>query len=209
MKWVWIVGCLALMIVQYLIYQSIKWGSEDHKWQEWFFKGSTTALSALLAMYGYFSQPSAIRLLIVVGLCVCVVADVILDRHFLAGTVAFGFAHLCYCAAMVSFNPPGVINVIVFLALAGLVFALYPTLKKLSGGKSVLPYVGYALIISAMLSMAVTQRKLCLGAALLFAVSDAMLLFRIVKNIPSKKYDYVCLGCYFLAQFLFAVATVI
>ena len=79
MKVYWIIACFAMMTVQFLIYQSIKWDTEEHKWQEWFFKGAATAMSAVLAGYGYFSAPASGRLLILVGLCVCVAADVILD----------------------------------------------------------------------------------------------------------------------------------
>ena len=208
MALIWTFSCFALMIVLYLIYQSIKWGSEEHKWQEWFFKGAATAMSALLAGYGFFSRPSSTSLLILISLCVCAVADVILDLHFLAGTAAFALGHICYCAAMVLFQKPGWASLIVFLLLAVGVFALYPQIKKLEKDKSTLPYVGYALLISAMLSLSITQKPLLMLGALLFVGSDVMLLFRIVKNIPSKRYDYLCLGCYFLAQFLIAASTV-
>ena len=192
------------MIVLYLIYQSIKWGSEEHKWQEWFFKGAATAMSALLAGYGFFSRPSVCEDIV----CVGAVAVVILDLHFLAGTAAFALGHICYCAAMVLFQKPGWASLIVFLLLAVGVFALYPQIKKLEKDKSTLPYVGYALLISAMFSLSIAQKPLLMLGALLFAGSDVMLLFRIVKNIPSKRYDYLCLGCYFLAQFLIAASTV-
>lgn len=208
MALIWTFSCFALMIVLYLIYQSIKWGSEEHKWQEWFFKGAATAMSALLAGYGFFSRPSSTALLILIGLCVCVAADVILDRHFLAGTAAFALGHVCYCAAMVLLQRPGWPSLIVFLLMAVGVFALYPQIKKLEKDKSTLPYVGYALLISAMFSLSIAQKPLLMLGALLFAGSDVMLLFRIVNNIPSKRYDYLCLGCYFLAQFLIAASTV-
>ena len=44
------------------------------------------------------------------------------------------------------------------------------------------------------------------AGALLFVLSDAMLLTRIVRKITSKKYNYLCLGIYFLAQFLIAAS---
>ena len=109
---------------------------------------------------------------------------------------------------MVLLHAPGWANLIVFLLLAVGVFALYPQIKKLEKDKSTLPYLGYALLISAMLALSITQKPLLLLGALLFVGSDAMLLFRIVKSIPSKRYDYLCLGCYFLAQFLIAASTV-
>ena len=204
----WTIGCFALMVVMYLIYQSIKWGAEEHKWQEWFFKGAATAMSALLAGYGYFSHPSVASLLILIGLCVCVAADVILDRFFLAGTAAFALGHVCYCASMVVSQTLGWVNLAVFLALAVGVLALYPQIKKLEKDKSTLPYLGYALLISAMLALSVGQKPLLMLGALLFVASDVMLLFRIVRKIPSRTYDYLCLGCYYLAQFLIAASTV-
>lgn len=208
MKWFWTIGCFAVMVVQYLIYQSIKWSSGEHKWQESFFKGAATAMSALLAGYGYFSSPDVHRLLILTGLCVCVAADVILDKSFLLGTAAFGLGHICYGASMLLSQTPGWANLIVFLSLAAGVMALYPQMKKLANGQSALPYLGYALLIVAMLSLAITQKPLMMAGALLFVVSDCMLLFLIVKKNRSKKYDYLCLGCYFLAQFLIAASTV-
>ena len=60
-----------------------------------------------------------------------------------------------------------------------------------------------------MLVLALPQQKpVLLAGALLFVVSDAMLLARIVRKIPSNAYDYLCLGVYFLAQFLIAASTI-
>ncbi|MBR3015630.1 MAG: lysoplasmalogenase [Clostridia bacterium] len=208
MKWVWTGVSLGLMIMLYLIYQSIKWGSEEHKWQEWFFKGSATAMAAVLAFYGFFSNPSSAHLLIAIGLCVCAIADVILDKHFLAGTVCFGLGHICYCASMLLSGTPGIVSLAAFILLAAAVIFLYPQIKKLSKEKSTLPYLAYALLISAMFSLAIGQKPLMMAGAFLFVVSDCMLLFRIVKNIPSKRYDYLLMGCYYLGQFLIAASTV-
>ena len=208
MRTFWVFSCFGLMAVMYLIYQSIKWGAEEHKWQEWFFKGAAAAMSALLAGYGYFSHPAPERLMILIGLCVFAAADVILDRSFLAGLAAFGLGRLCCCAAMLISRAPGRINLIVFLALLCLILALIPQMKKLAKGRSPLPYQGYALLLAAMTSLAVTQKPLLLAGAVLFAVSDGMLLFQIVKNIKAKRYDYLYLGSHFLALFLIAASTV-
>ena len=208
MKLFWTIACFALMMVMYLIYQSIKWGTEEHKWQERFFKGAATSMSAVLAAYGYFSHSTLVSLLILIGLCVCVAADVMLDSCFLAGTAAFAVGHLCYCAAMTVFHAPGWANLILFLVLAAGITALYPQIKKLETNKSILPYLGYALLICAVLALRIGQKPLMIAGVGLFALSDVMLLFRIVKSIPSRRYDYLCLGLYFLAQFLIAASTV-
>ena len=208
MKWVWTAGSFVLMVMLYLTYQSIKWGKQEHKWQEWFFKGAATAMAAVLAFYGYFSAPSSVNLLIAIGLSVCVLADVILDMNFLAGTVLFGIGHICYCAALLQSGAHGIPSLIVFLLLTAGVIVLYPQIKKLSKEKNTLPYLVYALLISAMLSLSIAQKPLMMAGALLFVISDCMLLFRIVKNIPSKRYDCFIMASYYLAQFLIAASTV-
>jgi uncharacterized membrane protein YhhN len=58
-----------------------------------------------------------------------------------------------------------------------------------------------------MLALALPQKPVLLLGAALFVLSDGLLLARIVKKLPSRAYDYVCLGCYFLAQFLIAAST--
>ena len=196
------------MAVLYLIYESIKWSKQEHKWQERFFKGAATSMSALVAGFGFFSEPSAVRLLVLIGLAVCVIADVVLDIHFLAGTAAFGLGHICYCAALLLSQSPGWINLIVFSLVTAGIFFLYPQMKKLADGSNATPYLVYGLLIGALLSLAITQTSFMMMGALLFVVSDCMLLFLIVKKLRSRKYDYLCLGCYYLAQFLIALSTV-
>ena len=208
MKWIWTAGAFALMVMLFLTYQSVKWGAQKQKRHELFFKGATTAVAALLAFYGFLSAPSSVRLLKAIGLAVCVLADVILDLHFLTGTAFFGLGHICYCAALLLDGSPGVINLAVFILLTVGVAFLYPQIKKLSKEENALPYLAYALLISAMFSLAIGQRPLMMAGALLFVASDCMLLFRIVRRIPSKRYDYLTLGSYFLAQFLIAASAV-
>ncbi len=209
MKWVWLIGCFVLMTLLFLIYEKIKFERVGSKSKELFFKGGATAVAALLAGSGYFSRPSPMRLLVLLGLCVCAAADVILDLHFLAGTIAFGLGHVCYCAAMLTPGNAGWWNLAVFAALAAAVGMLYPKLKQLAGKNSPAPYLVYALLICALLSLSLAQRKSMMLGALLFAVSDGMLLYRILRKNNSKPYDYVCLGCYYLAQYLIAASAVL
>ena len=201
--------CFGWMLGLYLCYQSEKYREKRNKKRELFLKGATTFVAALLAGYGCFCYPSGPHLLILLGLCVCVIADVVLDLHFLAGTAAFGLGHVCYGAACLLSSPPGIVSLIVFLCLAAVILFLYPRLKSCSAPDSAVPYLAYALLISAMLALALSQGPALLAGALLFVVSDTMLLIRIIRKIPSKAYDYLCLGVYFLAQFLIAASILI
>ena len=199
--------CFGVMTGLYLCYQAEKYRKKGSKKRELALKGSATLTAALLAGYGYARQPSPAHLFILLGLCVCVIADVVLDFNFLAGTAAFGLGHVCYCVSYLLAQKPGWISLGVFLILCGVIAVLYPRLKKYSAPDSALPYLGYALLISAMLALALPQKPVLLAGALLFVVSDALLLARIIRKIPSKAYDYICLGVYYLAQFLIAAST--
>ncbi len=201
--------CFAVMTGLYLCYQAEKHRKNKNKARILALKGGTTLTAALLAGYGWAQRPGAAGLLLALGLCVCAAADVVLDLHFLAGTAAFALGHVCYCASFLLSAAPGLASLAVFLLLCGAIGTLYPKLKKYAAPDSALPYLGYALLISAMLALALPQQKpVLLAGALLFVVSDAMLLARIVRKIPSKAYDYLCLGVYFLAQFLIAASTI-
>lgn len=200
---------LGVMAGMYLCYQAEKYRGKRNKKRELTLKGATTLIAAALALYGFSLRPLPGHFLIALGLCVCAAADVVLDLHFLGGMICFGAGHLCYCAAYVLLSPPGWPSAVLFMLFCGCVGALYPTIKKLAGRGTPLPYVGYALVIGAMLALALPQKPVLLCGAVLFVVSDVMLLFSIVKRIPSKAYDYVCLGCYFLAQFLIGASTLV
>lgn len=199
--------CFGVMVGLYLSYQGEKFRKKPRKARELALKGATTGVSALLAAYGCMLHPLPGHFFLLAGLCVCVAADVVLDRNFLAGTAAFGLGHICYCIAYALLRAPGLESLAVFLCLCGAVGALYPQIKKLSGQEGVLPYLCYALLIGAMLALALPQKPVLLLGAALFVLSDGLLLARIVKKLPSRAYDYVCLGCYFLAQFLIAAST--
>lgn len=199
--------CFGIMTALYLCYQAEKFRKNGNKKRELALKGGATLTAALLAVYGWFLRPEASGLLLSAGLCLCAAADVILDLRFLAGTGAFALGHLCYCASFLLSHPPGLPSLAVFLLLCGGIGALYPRLKRFAAPDSALPYLGYALLISAMLALALAQEKpLLLAGAALFVASDGMLLYRIIRKNCSRRYDYLCLGAYFLAQFLIAAS---
>ena len=173
--------CFVVMTGLYLRYMAEQYRKERNRKRELALKGGATLTAALLAGYGFAADPSASHGMLLLGLCVCAAADVILDLHFLAGTAAFGLGHLCYCAAYLLAKTPGWGSLAVFLPLCGVIAFLYPRLKRYAAPDSALPYLGYAVLISAMLALALPLRPLLLAGALLFVLSDAMLLTRIVR----------------------------
>ena len=196
--------CLLAMTVLYLSYQKVKFSPVKNKKKELMLKGGATLSAALLAGYGWLLSPCGGKLFLFLGLMVCTAADVILDLRFLPGTACFALGHICYSAACLLTNKPGTPSLILFLALTFAAVLLYPGLKKLPGKKSTLPYLGYALVLSAMLALALPQKPVLFIGAALFMLSDGMLLYSIIFRGRSRAYDYLCLGCYYLAQFLIA-----
>ena len=146
--------CFTVMAGLYLLYMAEKYRKDRNKKRELAFKGGATLTAAALAAYGFATDPTPSHGLLLAGLCVCAIADVVLDLHFLAGTAAFGLGHLCYCAAYLLAKTPGWGSLAVFLPLCGAIAFLYPRLKRYAAPNSALPYLGYALLISAMLALA-------------------------------------------------------
>lgn len=170
------------------------------------FKGLATFCTAILACVGAVQSGLTADIFLCVGLIVCVAADVLLEIRFTYGMAAFALGHLFYCAAYVMTAPPALASGIVFLALAGGCLALYPILRHYAKERSAAQYLAYALLLCVMLSLSLPQRSLLLLGACMFVLSDAMLAFRMARKRKSMLYNYACLACYYLAQYLIALS---
>lgn len=200
-----IVFALIPTVLFYLLYQ---W--KKHTPQEvlsLIFKGAATLCCAGLAVYGACMNPNAARWLLAAGLLVCTVADVLLRLRFLAGMACFAAGHVCYCIAFFLFALPTLPSLIVFAAIEAAALSLIPWAQKKAGQQSLLPFIAYGTVLSSMLAFAVAQQPLLLSGAVLFVISDWMLGYQIATKNNSRSYDYICLGCYYLAQFLIAAST--
>lgn len=175
-----------------------------------FFKGTATLFAAALAVYGAILSPTAGNILLTAGLFVCLAADVLLGIRLLWGVAAFALGHVFYCAACIVSASPGVLNFAVYVLLFALcLLLLYPKIKNGAGDKPVFPFVAYGAILFLMLSLAINQRPVLLAGAVLFVISDCMLAFRLFMNNCSVPFDYICLGCYYLGQFLIGFSTLV
>ncbi len=177
-------------------------------------KGACTAVIVLAALAGLTLKGGGVSVpggLIAVGLTFGLIGDVVIGVSFLGGMGAFAAGHLCYIGALflISGNPAVAVPVWAVLYAALLIYYKKSGIK--APEKLVVPSAGYAAVIAAMLSLAVTvtdAAPLLLPAAVLFAVSDFMLAF-LTFTEHNKRLDRVSLWCYYAGQSLFAVAVIL
>lgn len=192
-------------------------------------KAACTTMIVLAAVIGAAGAPAQARLyviLVAAGLVFGLVGDVVICQEapggFLSGMLYFALGHLCYIAAFLGVTKHVVWAVPVFIVIyLALVFAVRGQRAKLEG--LYVPVLIYGAIIAAMVSLSATMPfsekrgwVLLLGAAL-FAVSDGILAYGLVKKRGSARMGMLASGasnpvdsfglyCYFIGQSLFAVS---
>jgi len=190
----------------FLLYQHVKFSTGKEGALALSLKGGATLCCFFIALYGAIQAPDSGHYLIAAGLLISALADVLLGWRFYPGMLCFALAHVCYGAGYILFSPPGWQSLLCFLVCFAGIALLIPWAKKKMGSTGILPFAAYGMVLSAMLSLAITQRPLLLIGAALFLVSDLLLGRHIALNITHKGYDYLCLGFYYLAQFLIAAS---
>ena len=167
-------------------------------------KSGTTLIAAIPALYAALDGGGSAAWWILAGILACAAADVILEINFKGGMLAFALGHVCLIAAFAS---SGGISAVHLLAWAGLalwaVFYVNRVAKESSEPR--LPFLLYGVIISAMLAAALTRGPLVLLGALLFAVSDSILLWGLLKS-KWKGLDTAVMVTYWGAQFLLGIS---
>lgn len=171
------------------------------------FKGGTTMMAALLAIYGSLQSQLPAHFLIALGIAVCAAADVILEIRFKAGMLVFALGHICYIASFVMMGGINHLSILVYALLIVMIAVVTQKLKK-SLDEPYTPYLLYSLIIAAMFSLALAQPLTAALGALLFVISDSLLFLGIIKEKPKVSHTAV-ISTYYLAQFLLALSTII
>ena len=167
-------------------------------------KGGTTLIAAIPALYAANSGGGSAAWWILAGILACAAADVILEINFQGGMLAFALGHVCLIAAFASGGGIGAVHLIAWVGLAlWAVFYVNRVAKESSEPR--LPFLLYGVIISAMLAAALTRGPLVLLGALLFAVSDSILLWGLLKR-KWKGLDTAVMVTYWGAQFLLGVS---
>ncbi len=188
--------------------------AKGHKLVSIGFKGLATLLCALMAGRGYVATGDAYAKWIFAGLCVCTLADVMLDLRFEVGGALFFLGHMLYVLALAQFRALSWWSLTVaVIALAGLwLFAsryknAVPQWHIMAGifiyGLALAALLGFSLPLPFL---APSRRALlaALGAAA-FVLSDMTLCHNTVRKKPVK-WHYISLGIYYTAQWLLALS---
>lgn len=175
------------------------------------FKGLSTFIAVLLSFLGALCLNYAYAWFITAGLLLCLIGDIVLAVSFEGGVIAFMLGHLCYIISFVIQAPVSFYSIIIFIPMMALLYFLYS--KRLQGfDKRKTPLYSYAVVISAMLSIALPlpifvgkYGVLTAAGALLFVASDMLLTWNILVK-STRLSDCICLTLYYAGQFLISLS---
>ncbi len=216
--WVLVIMYLLLIPgVAFFVLAKHKFGVDNPKTVA--IKAACTVIAVLAAIVGTAQSPDHAHIyaiFIAAGLVLGLVGDVVICQKstmsFLFGMVYFAIGHLCYIVAFtrisrhILWSIPAFI--IIFLSIVFIARKIHLQL-----GKMLIPTIVYCLIITIMVSFAITipfsnkYGYLIFSGAILFAISDAMLAYGVYKSAQGLKRDMFGLYCYYIGQSLFAVST--
>lgn len=212
--WFWPAAAyLAVMVFFYLCGFQRRSGAKKSKMagRGWGFacKCIPTLCTALLCLTGCLLQGGAAHWWLFVGLCLCTLADGVLDVRFVPGMGLFALGHGCYITAFCLENAPAWPQLGVFLVLSCALWGAYVYIKQKQTEPLPFPLglgVLYGMVLFAMLSLSLGQSGVLMLGAVLFVVSDVMLALGILRILRGKKSDYICLAVYYLAQYLIGLS---
>lgn len=197
-------AAFAAMCAFFLTYQRLKLRKERGMKLQIAVKCAATAMAALVALTGCIRNGSPAKWVLLAGLIACTVADGVLCVHFVAGGAVFALGHILYMISFCMTRRPGWRSAIVFLCMAGTAAAGLAWFRARFGRAALLCFA-YAVILSLMVSLAVNQSRLFFFGAVLFAVSDGMLAYLLVRG-ENRSLDYASLALYYSGQFLLGLA---
>ncbi len=155
------------------------------------------------------------RRLLLLGQAFACTGDIVLNFDFTVGAAFFALGHVLFFAAFCSLEGFSFRGFAAFLAVAALSFCLLRFYRGFDfKGLEVVVYA-YAVVISCMLGKAFSVaaspildkrvRSFVLFGALLFYLSDLMLVFHQFAG-GGRLFDGLCLSLYYPAEFLLAVS---
>lgn len=180
------------------------------------FKIIPTLTAVAFAGYACFAteQDGIYAALIFAGLCVCTVADWMLEVRFEIGGGLFFIGHVCYVLAMLLSRPASPWSAAVFAAAElGLMYFLSKYRQEIKPKRMVLGLGVYSLALASLLAFSLPRpfislsRSAVLAAAgaALFVLSDLTLCHNTVRKKPDS-WHFMSLGAYYMGQFLLALS---
>lgn len=188
-------------------------------------KGSMTLIAVLFCAFGIFTLYSRTgdihnlvtpkgyetNLIVLVGLFICMIADVMLVINFAVGMGLFLLGHLCYITYFLTIAPFNPISIIIFIVPA-VIASIYFNKYKENMGKLKVAYFIYGIVILCTFSIGI-MLPFSIGpygvvaaiAAVLLVISDFMLA---INNVHKQKVlsDLMYLGYYFMGQYFMALS---
>lgn len=198
-----------LFAVLFPLYFRLKWRGELP--QSVVVKALCTLVPVTLCLNGCVVGGFAGFWWLLAGLVLCLIGDVAIEKNLFAGMGAFALAHGLFITAFVVYARPKWLALPVFLVLyAGTAFLFRKRFREM--GKRLVPFVLYAAVIMAMLSMALCLPTLpgtmaLAGGALLFTVSD-LTLARNLLNAErcTRRSEAISLAFYYGGLYLIALS---
>ena len=188
-------------------------------------KGCMTLIAVCFCAYGIFKLYSVTgdfknlvtpagyqtNLFVLIGLCICMVADIMLVICFPVGMLLFLCGHICYITYFLKIAPFSPISIIIFV-IASIIACFYYGRFRDKMGKLMVAYYVYGFVIIGTLSLGL-MLPFTLGpygvvpaiAAVLLVISDFMLA---INKIYKRKVlsDLMYLGYYFTGQFFLGLS---
>ena len=170
------------------------------------------------ALINYLSFKSSNGLLVLIALLLCLTGDVLLglydDKHpkfFTLGVLAFLLAHGVFFSSFTLISSTGFLDFALIIAISGLSYCL-TFLKQLDVEKVKKLLIVYSVFLSLLVSKgiviycqkAVAKYEIIALAAILFFISDIILLFIFFNKKKVRILPFFNIITYFSATILFA-----
>lgn len=185
-------------------------------------KGSTTGLILITAIFGMlllsnshppnFAPKELIdNWWIVLGLFLCMLADIILEINFLIGGVFFFLGHFSYILFFLKLAQAEIISIPIFVVLIALALCYFYCYFVISDIKKCL-YALYVILLSASFSLGIVlpftfgMYGLFPALAITLLIISDFLLARNRLNTSSMLSETVALSFYFMGQFFMAMS---
>ncbi len=147
----------------------------------------------------------------VIGLIVCMLADIILEIAFLAGMGLFFLGHICYILYFIQIADISLQSVFLFILTESIMVTYFLRFRK-KLGRTTPAYLLYGSLIlvtfsiGAMLPFTAGESGLLPAmAAVMLVISDYMLAYQIIVKRSDFR-EVVLLGFYWGGQFLMAMS---
>ena len=209
--YLYLAAVTALVISEYSAY---------NKMRHLAIKSIASTLFFTYALLSYFSYKSECGLIILLALLLCLTGDVLLGlfddknpQYFTYGVLSFLLAHGVFFIAFTKISTTSILDLVLIIAIAGVSYCL-TFLKQLDVKEVKKLLVVYSIFLSMLISKGivifienkVANSAIIFTAAILFYLSDIILLFIFFKRKKVRILPFFNIITYYTATILLATA---